>query len=86
MAIDFNKLNDPEWRAEQKRQREEDERKIEAETNALKAQVEKCMDNYDRLTAKEQSFVRSCRTRLNTWLTLTDPQKKWLADLAKGFN
>ncbi|WP_087864763.1 hypothetical protein [Comamonas thiooxydans] len=86
MAIDFDKLNDPIWQAEQKRLREAEQQKLEAEDKVLKELVNKCIDHTEELTERERNFVRSCQTRLNSWLALSDAQKSWLNDIGARFN
>lgn len=83
MAIDFSKLNDPAWQAQVRKEREEREAKQEAHDNMLRAAVNTCAASEDSLSDKECSLVRSCRARLNTFQPLTEPQEKWLLDIAK---
>lgn len=82
MPIDFEKLRDPEYQAQMRKQREEEERQREAKDKEIRGLVDKCMDAYDSLSEREQSFIRSCRTRINTYLLLSEAQEKWLRDIA----
>lgn len=79
--IDFKKLNDPEWQAKVRAEREKEEAEREAIEKRHREAVDTCMEAYDSLSEKERSLVRNCRTRLNTYLMLSDPQVKWLLDI-----
>ena len=83
MALDFKKLSDPGYIAEQKAAREAEEAAREAVQNAQAAQLERCTENIETLSERERSFVRSCRTRMGMCLDLSEKQAKWLADIAK---
>lgn len=83
--LDFKKLNDPVERARVRAQIDAEQAEIERIEAAHKARVDTLMDRYEELTEKERSFVTSCRTRLLTYRGLTDPQAKWLTDIAKRF-
>lgn len=85
MALDFKKLSDPAYIAEQKAAREAEEAAREAVQNAQAAQLERCTENIETLSERERSFVRSCRTRMGMCLDLSEKQAKWLADIAKRF-
>ena len=85
MALDFKKLSDPAYIAEQQAAREVEEAAREAVQNAQAAQLERCTENIETLSERERSFVRSCRTRMGMRLDLSEKQAKWLADIAKRF-
>lgn len=82
MAIDFARLNDPAVRAQVRAEREEQERKQAAKDAEIKALLEKCLDVYEQLEERERSFILSCRTRIYTYLPLSEAQEKWLRDIA----
>lgn len=85
MALDFKKLSDPTYIAEQKAARAAEEAAREAVQNAQAAQLERCTENIETLSERERSFVRSCRTRMGMYLDISEKQAKWLADIAKRF-
>lgn len=80
--VDFTKLNDPVWREARRLEREAEEAKREAHDKKLRAAVELGLQRDEHLTEKERSLVRNCRMRLNTFGTVTEPQEKWLLDIA----
>lgn len=83
MPIDFSKLNDPEWRETERKAREAEAARLEAHDKVLNEAVDLCLLGHETLTEAERSLVRSCRTRLNTYLPLSEKQEKWLLDIAK---
>lgn len=85
MALDFKKLSDPAYIAEQKAAREAEEAAREAVQSEQAAQLDRCLENIETLSERERSFVRSCRTRMGMCLDLSEKQAKWLADIAKRF-
>lgn len=82
MPINFEQLRDPEYQAQMRKQREEEDRVREAKDKEIREMVDKCLDVYDSLSERERSFILSCRTRINTFLLLSEPQEKWLRDIA----
>lgn len=86
MPIDFAKLNDPEWQAAAKAEREAEAAKLQAAREAWKQQVSVCLDNEDNLNARERSLVNSCRFALAQWQSLSAAQEKWLKDIAARFS
>lgn len=85
MALDFKKLSDPAYIAEQQAARAAEEAAREVVQNAQAAQLDRCMENIETLSERERSFVRSCRTRMGMCLDLSEKQAKWLADIARRF-
>lgn len=83
MPIDFNKLRDPSYQAQARKEREEAEAYVEARNKKLRAAVNVCQEAGDMLAEKEQSLARSCHTRLCTYAEVTEAQEKWLLDIAK---
>jgi len=83
--IDFKKLSDAAYQAELRAAREAEERAREATDTLQREQIQRCLDHYDSLPAKEREFIMSCRTRTGLWLPLSDRQAKWLADIAARF-
>lgn len=85
MPLDFKKLRDPAYIAEQKTAREAEAAAREALQRAQMAQLDRCMEYIETLSERERSFIRSCRTRTGMHLDLSERQAKWLADIAKRF-
>lgn len=85
MPLDFKKLRDPAYIAEQKTAREAEAAAREALQRAQMAQLDRCMEHIETLSERERSFIRSCRTRTGMHLDLSERQAKWLADIAKRF-
>lgn len=85
MALDFKKLSDPAYIAEQKTASEAEAAAREALQRAQMEQLDRCTENIETLSERERSFVRSCRTRMGMCLDLSEKQAKWLADIAKRF-
>ena len=83
MPIDFKKLSDPVWQAEQRKLRESEEARREAIDRQLRDAVDICLIAYESLSAEERSLVHNCRLQLNTCRTLSEKQQKWLLDIAK---
>ncbi len=83
--IDFKKLSDPAYQAEQRAEREAEEKAREALDALQREQIQRCLDNYDSLPHKEREFVLSCRTRTGLWLPLTEKQANWLSAIAARF-
>lgn len=82
MALDFNRLNDPAVQAEMRARRVEEERVQAAKDDELKGLLEKCVDSLEQLPERERNFIRSCRSRLLTYLQLSEAQERWLRDIA----
>ncbi|MFY2597400.1 hypothetical protein ACOTHJ_15450 [Achromobacter xylosoxidans] len=80
--IDFKKLMDPEYMAEARAEREAEDRKQEEKDKEIRALVNKCLEHVESLPERERSFIRSCQHRINTYRLLTEPQEKWLRDIA----
>lgn len=80
--VDFAKMLDPEWQAQRRLEREKEEVLREAHDKKLRAAVELCLIVCEGLPANERSLVRNCRMRLNTYVTVSAAQEKWLLDIA----
>lgn len=80
--VDFAKLRDPEWKAKFRAEQEAEQNRIEARDKKLRAAVELGLQRDEHLNEKERSLVRNCRMRLSTFGTVTEPQEKWLLDIA----
>lgn len=80
--LDFKALRDPEVQARLRAEREEDERKREEKDKELQGMLDRCLDAYEGLSERERSFIRSCRTRMGTYLPLSEAQEKWLRGIA----
>lgn len=80
--VDFSKMLDPEWQAQRRREREEDEARRDAHDKKLRAAVELCLMVVEDLAENERSLIRNCRMRLNTYQVVSDKQEKWLLDIA----
>lgn len=79
--VDFAKLMDPEWQAQRRVEREEEERVAQEQEGRVRAAIQLLYHGdgvYDKLTEKEQGLVRSCRAAYVT----TPAQEKWLLDIA----
>lgn len=85
MPLDFKKLMDPEWSAKVRRELEAEQAKAQERDKMLRDYVDTALDHYEQLTERERDFVRSCRTRLNTYVSLSEPQEKWMRDIAARF-
>ena len=85
MGIDFNKLLDPEFSAEVRRELDAEAAALVAKEVELRKVLEACWLGLEELNEQERSFVRSCRARLNSHLLLSGPQEKWLLDLSGRF-
>ncbi|WP_420213459.1 hypothetical protein ACN8ZM_40310 (plasmid) [Burkholderia aenigmatica] len=83
--IDFAKLKDPEHRARVRQEIDEQQAKAEAHEKMLRRELAVCLEalDYEMLREDERSLVRNCRTRLNSYLQLSEKQEKWLLDIAK---
>ncbi|WP_175762260.1 hypothetical protein [Burkholderia anthina] len=83
--IDFAKLNDPEHRARVRQEIDEQRAKAEEHEKMLRRELAVCLEalDYDMLREDERSLVRNCRSRLNTFLQLSEKQEKWLLDIAR---
>lgn len=80
--VDFAKLRDPEWQAKFRAEQAAEQDRIEARDKKLRAAVELGLQRDEHLNEKERSLVRNCRMRLNTFGSVTEPQEKWLLDIA----
>ncbi len=82
MPIDFSKLNDPVFREQIRKEREEAEEKQAKKDAELQGHLNKCLDAYESLPERERSFILSCRTCISTHRQLSDAQDKWLRDIS----
>lgn len=80
--FDFTKLNDPEWQAQARKEREEQEAKAAAHQKVLRSALNVCFIVVEALAQNERSLVRNCEARLNRYELLSDKQEKWLLDIA----
>ena len=83
--LDFNKLRDPEHKAKMQAEREADERKLEDQSRKWKEAVDLLEANEISLSDKERSFFYSVRFRVHGIGYITEPQEKWLLDIARRF-
>ena len=83
--LDFAKLRDPEYQATARREREAAAAAAKALEGIHRGWVNLLFERDDLLDARERSFVRNCQHRLNTYTVLSEPQVKWLTDLARRF-
>ncbi len=84
--IDFTKLNDPEYKAKLKAERDAEDAKQEALDKEISEKLSVLEEHIEQLSDKEHSFFRSVRQRHLMWLDLSGPQKKWLDDIAARFH
>ncbi len=82
MAIDFNKLNDPEWRAKVRAEEDAKQALLKEREDKLRQAVHTGLDQYERLSEKERSLIDSVRYRLNTFGLVSEAQEKWLMEIA----
>lgn len=83
-GLDFSKLLDPEWQALVRAEREAEEAQREARETLLRRAIDVCLDGYeDELSEQERSLVRSVRHKLNTFGIPSQPQERWLLDIAE---
>ncbi len=80
--IDFTKLNDPEYKAKLKAERDAEDAKQEALDKEISEKLSVLEEHIEQLSDKERSFFRSVRRRYG----LSGPQKKWLDDIAARFH
>ena len=80
--IDFKALRDREVQARLRAERDEEDRRREEKDNDISAILNKCLAHYETLSERERSLVSSCRSRVSTYLQLSDAQEKWLRDIA----
>lgn len=83
MPIDFSLLNDPAWQAKVHREQEARQEEQAARDKRLREAVNVCLSSEEELSEKERSLVRSCNLRINSFLIVTEPQEKWLCDIAE---
>jgi hypothetical protein len=83
--LDFDKMRDPEFKAKMKAEREEEERKLEDQSRKQKEAVDLLEANESSLTNKERSFFYSVCFRVRGIGYITEPQEKWLFDIARRF-
>ncbi|MBU9200130.1 hypothetical protein KTD31_01765 [Burkholderia multivorans] len=81
--IDFKKLNDPEWREQQRVAREAEQAAAEAHEKVLRRALNLCLEASDTLEQNERSLVRNCQYQLNRGTLLSEKQEKWLLDIEK---
>jgi hypothetical protein len=85
MPIDFKKLLDPAYQEQRRVEREAEQQRAEEHDKKLRGWLRLADEHYEELSQKERSFISSCRFRLNTGSLLTEPQEKWLKDIARRF-
>lgn len=83
--IDFQKLMDPEHQAQVRREQEAAAAAAQALEEKHRSWLRVLVDKDEQLTSRERSFIRNCEYRLNTGAPLSEPQEKWLRDLAARF-
>jgi len=84
--IDFSKLMDPEHQAKVRREQEAAAAAAQALEEKHRSWLRVLVDKDEQLSSRERSFIRSCEYRLNTGVPLSEPQEKWLCDLAARFS
>lgn len=80
--VDFAALRDPEVRARLAAEREAEDAAQEAANLQISQALDRAWRCLEDLPQKERSFLRSVRVRVLQYLPLSDPQKKWLFDIA----
>jgi hypothetical protein len=85
MAIDFKKMMDPEFQAQVRREQEEAAARAKAHEEKLRGWLNTALAQLEELPQRERGFVRSCQHHLNTSGVLTEPQEKWLSDIAARY-
>ncbi|HDR9105452.1 TPA: hypothetical protein QDB04_002293 [Burkholderia vietnamiensis] len=81
--IDFKKLNDPDWREQQRLACEAERAKAEAHEKVLRRALNLCLEASESLEQNERSLVRNCQYQLNRGALLSEKQEKWLLDIEK---
>lgn len=81
--LDFAKLNDPEYRALAKQEREAAEATQAKRDRLIDSATRRCMQELRNLTEREAEFVRSVRSRQRGFAMVTPAQVRWLADLER---
>lgn len=80
--VDFAKMRDPVWRAEQAAIRKAEDDAAEELSKFVTSAIDRCTLGHWALETKELEFVRSCATQVNGYCRpLTSKQLKWLSDL-----
>ncbi len=82
MAIDFSKMNDPEWQAKVRAEADAKQALQEEREAKLRQAVHTGLDQYESLSEKERSLINSVRYRLNTFGLVSEAQEKWLMEIA----
>ena len=84
--VDFTKLNDPVWRAQQAELRKQEEEAQAAREKKVSDAMTLCQRNEDALTSVESGFIRSLHSQIVMFFRQpTDKQEKWLFDIAARF-
>jgi hypothetical protein len=87
--VDFaalrSRMSDPVFKEEQRKKREAEELALEQRDRRHRAYRDVLEHRYDDLAEKERSFFYSVRRTLGSGLSLSEPQEKWLKDIAVRF-
>ncbi|MBK3780408.1 hypothetical protein G3A43_09175 [Paraburkholderia aspalathi] len=83
--VDFKKLMDPAHQEQMRIEREAEQARAEEHEKKLRGWLNTVDEHVEELAEKERSFIRNCRFRLNSFLLLSEPQEKWLKDIAAKF-
>jgi hypothetical protein len=81
--LDFDKLRDPAYQEQRRKEREEESARLEAHERKLRGWLNVALDRYDQVDEREREFIRSCRTRIYRYQPLSETQEKWLEDIAQ---
>lgn len=81
IMVDFAKLNDPEFRARAKQEREATEALQAKRDRLIDSAILRCMQAVRNLTEREAEFVRSVQARQRGFGMVTPAQVRWLADI-----
>lgn len=87
--VDFKKMleesRDPAYQAKRQAERDAEQARIEAKDKAISDAITLLTnhDVFETLPEKEQGLVRNCRSLVGRYFPLTEPQEKWLFDIAK---
>jgi hypothetical protein len=84
MPLDFKKLLDPAHKAEVRARIKAAEDLQQQQDDKVTAAIDifSGLDSFSRLAPNEQSFIRSCERSVRQMMPLSEPQEKWLFDLA----
>lgn len=85
--VDFAKLNDPVFRAEQAKIREQREAEQAAQDKKRNDAIELCRTNEGKLSQRELEFLRSVENSIFVYSrSPSEKQLKWLMDIAARFD